>query len=739
MNFRVSGMSRFFLATVILLAPIGLCRQALASGDFGCSTTWRLVHHDYDGCSNMVLLSPANDTRVNLLLLIADLRLAKSGAALKAGATSAAPLFSWDELAFALGPQANKAAPGVGTAAAPSEPVPCPPTVPTDDPFTVALQADHGLQPQELDALLAARRKTQSGCAADAAASAIAGAEKVTKTPSAKAYALYLEGAAAFWRADYDKAAATFVSLANTQTPWARETATYMIGRALINSAQEGAFDEYGSFKKDWHADAKTVTAAEAALDKYLQQYPKGAYAQSARGLKRRGYWLAQDTARLEGEYAALLLLSPQERGMSDADLVQEIDNKIATPPDASDGGHDSVSENALMKATHDPLLLAMLDLLAMRTPEITGSNAGGHHSDPLAISELQRQKPYFAAQMPLYEYLLAVHAFYIENKPAEVLHMLPDAARQSSFSYVQFSRQVLRGMALEAVKDHNALSFWMQMLPGAKAASERPVLELAIALHEERAGEVRNVFASASPVHYPYLREVLLTNIADANLLRTESTNTGVSQRERDLALFTLLYKETAHGDAVNFLKDLALVPAKAPTKGEYMLDNSSVAYVAPGDTLQLSAIPLGIFLHDKTDTNIGCPGLRVSEQQLAQDADNPTAWLCVADFMRLNQSSFALGEAAPSADELGGTPPLYPGGPFVRMDTYTAVLANPKSSRNDKAYALYRAVNCYGPSGNNACGGKDVPQAQRKAWFTTLKRDYAGTRWANAQQIYW
>ena len=741
MNFRVSGMSRFSLAAVIFLGSIGLCKKALASGDFGCSPAWRLVHHNYDGCSNMVLLSPANDTRVNLLLLIADLRLAKSGSMLKAGATTPSdpPLFGWDDLAIALGPRVDKPTAGAGATAAMGEPGPCPPTLPSDDPFTVALRADHGLQPQERDALLAARRKTQSGCAADAAASAIAAAEKGTKTASAKAYALYLEGAAAFWRADYDKAAATFASLANTPTAWLRETATYMIARVLINRAQVGAFDEYGSFAKGWHADAKTVTAAEAALDKYLQQYPKGVYVQSARGLKRRGYWLEQDTAALEGEYAALLLLSPQERGISDADLVQEIDNKITTLPEASENGHDTASEDAMMKATHDPVLLAMLDLLAMRTPEITESNSGDHHGDPLQASELQRQKQYFAAQMPLYGYLLAVHAFYIENKPADVLRMLPDAARQSSFSYVQFSRQVLRGMALEAMKDHNALSFWMQMLPGAKAAGERPALELAIAYHEERAGEVRNVFAAASPVHYPYLREVLLTNIADADLLRTQAKNTGASPRERDLALFMLLYKETAHGDAANFLKDVALVPAKAPTEGEYRLDNSSVAYVAPGETLQLSAIPVGIFLHDKTDANIGCPGLKVSEQQLSQDADNPTARLCVADFMRLNRSVMPQTEATFPAEDLGGTPSLFPGGPFVRMDTYTAVLANPKSSKNDKAYALYRAVNCYGPSGNNACGGKDVSPAQRKTWFTTLKRDYAGTRWANAQQIYW
>jgi hypothetical protein len=374
-----------------------------------------------------------------------------------------------------------------------------------------------------------------------------------------------------------------------------------------------------------------------------------------------------------------------------------------------------------------------------MRTPESTGSNGGGRYHSPLSISELQRQKPSFAAQMPLYEYLLAAHAFYVENKPGDVLRMIPDAARQSSFSHVQFSRQMLRGMALEAVKDQNALPFWTQMLPGANAANERSVLELAIAYHEERAGEVRKVFSAASPVHYPYLREVLLANIADADLLRTQAKNTNAPQRERDLALFTLLYKETARNDAANFLKDLALVPANAPASGYYMLDNNTNIYVAPGEEQQLSTIPLGVFLHDKKDASFGCPGLLASEQQLSQDPDNPTARLCVAEFMRLNQSVMPQAETTTPADELGGTPSLFPGGKFVRMDTYTSVLVNPKSGRNDKAFALYRAVNCYGPSGNNACGGKDVPPAQRKAWFTTLKRDYAGTRWANAQKYFW
>ncbi len=742
MNFPAPRLKRFSLAILIFFASISLPKQAMASGDYGCSKIWRVVHHGYEGCSNVAFLSPSNDTRVNLLLMMADLRPAKPGPVPKKSTSihPVEPLFLWEQFAGTLGSQADKDAVRNGDMDAQKNPTSCPATLPPDDPFALALQADHELKPEERDVLLKARQQTQSGCAADASAGAVAGAEKATKTVSAKAYALYIEGATEFWRSDYDKAAATFSSLATAQPAWVRETAIYMIGRSLINRAQVGAFDEYGSFKKDWHADPKTVSGAEAALDKYLQQYPKGVYAQSARGLKRRGYWLAGDIARLQEEYGALLLLSPEQRNVSDIELVQEIDNKITTPPDTFGAPREGAQGDELFRSTQNPLLLAMLDLQAMRTPEkVRGSSESeGNHDDLVPIARLQQQKPYFAAQMPLYEYLLAAHAFYIENKPAEVLRMIPDAARQGSFSYVQFSRQMLRGMALEALKDHNALGFWMQMLPGAQAAYERPALELAIAYHEERAGEIRNVFAPASPVHYPYLREVLLAKVADADLLRTQAKNTNAPQHERDIALFTLLYKEVTRGNSGNFLKDLALVPPTAPTDGYFTLDDYPHSYFPP-DEYQPSPIPLGIFLHDKTNANFGCPGLRTSEEQLVKDADNPTARLCVADFVRLNQSVTYLESMTSSGDELGDTPSLFPGGIFVRMDTYMAVLANAKSSRNDKAYALFRAVNCYAPSGNNDCGGKDVPKAQRKAWFTTLKHDYADTRWANALQYYW
>jgi len=343
----------------------------------------------------------------------------------------------------------------------------------------------------------------------------------------------------------------------------------------------------------------------------------------------------------------------------------------------------------------------------------------------------LEAQKPYFARQAPLYEYLLASYAFYVEKKPADVLQLIPDAARERTFSYLQFSRQMLRGMALEAVKDHNALGFWMQMLPGATQAFQRPALELAIAYHHERAGSVSRVFDADSPVHYPYLREVLLVTVADAALLRKQAKDARAPQRERDIALFTLLYKEATRGHAADFLNDLPFVPPNAPQDG----------YFSVADTVDIekAPVPLGLFTNAKNNGEYGCPALRETQAQLLKESDNPKALLCLADFFLANGMTISNADMQPRPEDLGGTQSLFPGGPYVRMLAYQSVLANPRAGADDKAYALYRAVRCYAPSGYNGCGGKDVPLAQRKAWFLRLKNDYPSSRWARELKYYW
>ena len=79
------------------------------------------------------------------------------------------------------------------------------------------------------------------------------------------------------------------------------------------------------------------------------------------------------------------------------------------------------------------------------------------------------------------------------------------------------------------------------------------------------------------------------------------------------------------------------------------------------------------------------------------------------------------------------------FAGQPRTRSEIYPAIIADPKAGSPDKAYALYRAVMCYAPSGYNGCGGKDVPKSQRKAWYDQLKRDYPSSPWAKKLRYYW
>mgnify|MGYP006921777891 CR=1 FL=1 len=65
--------------------------------------------------------------------------------------------------------------------------------------------------------------------------------------------------------------------------------------------------------------------------------------------------------------------------------------------------------------------------------------------------------------------------------------------------------------------------------------------------------------------------------------------------------------------------------------------------------------------------------------------------------------------------------------------------MIANAKAPKTDKAYALFRAINCYAPAGYNSCGGEDVASAVRKAWFRQLKSGFADTQWGKSLQYYW
>jgi hypothetical protein len=708
---RKTAMFRNCALLIAVVMALAWHSPARASGDFECSPGLKLNHTAMSGCDNMVVLQPGNDTRVNLTLLMLDREHAapvrKPGEREPASPTA---FFEWGIFKDTMFPKPDQ--PEGDGSYADGEGSRCRSNATGAEAFEAAVNAASKVPSGERADLIAARKGLQPSCTgASGGAAAIADVVGRMKSSAGKAFAHYLQGARAFYDGDYDRAATEFAALHTSDQPWLKETARYMLGRVEVNRAQVNAFDEYGSRKEPSTIDAQIIARAEAGLRDYVRDYPKGLYAISARGLLRRVYWLSGNTAKLAAEYAALFALPPAERGLDDAALADEMDSKLL--PDLK------------LADTHDPILLAVLDLSRMRSGEY-GSDEGGS-ADPIAIAELEAQRPYFASNPALFEYLLAAHSYYVAKQPGAVMRLLPDAARQASFSHLQFSRQMLRGMALDAIKDRNARGFWLEMLGGTKQPFQRSALELALAMHDERTGALDRVFEAGSPVHDSLIRETLLTNVAGPALLRRQAKDAGVPQHEREVALFTLLYKEVSRGAYRDFLADQALVPAGAPTDGGYQ------------GLLTTEHPAVGVFRQATGTDAYDCPALKEVASQLAGNPRASKPRLCLAEFMRLNGFDDFMLDSQPPKDQLGGTTSLFPGPMFSRLELYKEIIADAAAPGPDKAYALYRAVNCYGPSGNNTCGGVEVPIAQRKAWFLRLKKDYATSYWAKDQRYYW
>ena len=135
----------------------------------------------------------------------------------------------------------------------------------------------------------------------------------------------------------------------------------------------------------------------------------------------------------------------------------------------------------------------------------------------------------------------------------------------------------------------------------------------------------------------------------------------------------------------------------------------------------------------------NKDCPTIRETATALAKDPKAGASLVCLAEFVRLNGLDDAPLDVPPGPDALGGAPSQFPGGGYSRQASYIALLAEPRLAPAVRAHVLYRAVQCYAPSGENHCTGKAVPLTQRKAWFHALKTDYPASHWAQELKYFW
>lgn len=675
---------RRFALLLLVLGAWAWPRAARASGDIACVPRQTLAERDVGGCDSRAILHPANDTRVNLLLLM---RAARAAAAPVPVGAPPPPLFDWAAYRTWLVKPVDPSESYVD-----GEGSRCRSNTDGRAAFGAAVRAARGLDAADRAALIAAREALAPDCEKAAALGL------PTTAAAARPWAEYLTAAAAFYAGDFAAAARGFGGLAGADEPWLAETARYMVARVELNLAQAQAFDEWGEpdFAK---VDRGALARAASGFEAYLKNYPAGRYAASVRGLQRRVWWLARDAGRLAATYGALMREDPATRGISDVDLAQEIDNKLRPL------GTEGVTE---------PLLLAVADLAALRDGTLTG--------EPLAA-----QRHAFAREPALYAFLRAAQAFYAAKRPAEVVQLIPAAAGDGALGSIALSGQVLRAQALDATRDPAARAIWLGLLPRAPGRLERAPAELGLALHDERAGALDALLAPGSPLTVPLFRETLLFTVADAAMLRRAAQAAG-PRHEREVALFILLYKELSRGFYAAFARDLALVPAGAST-GPIEWDG----------LLATERPPIGLFTQTRGLGDLGCPPLRVTAATLATNPRQPRALLCVADFFQANGFDGGAYDAQPVAAELGGTRSLFPGRPYERAAVYRAVLDDRAASVDDKAYALYRQIRCYAPGGSNSCGGADVPRATRRAWFLRLKQTYPQARWAQRADVWW
>ena len=695
--------------------------SAMASSDFGPGKTVALIQSDI--VNNLPFLQPWNDSRASLLLLLSDAGLARAHLPLAAAGQPAKkdPYAAQSPLDLDTFSAVYDDRPPVSPDATPTSTSPftdgqgdrCRSNAGASDSFAAAVKAGN-VPAAEQAVLIKARQALAAACGTGAKAAVTLPAGAI-RSAQGKDFATYLSAAGAFYAADFAAARPGFVAAGQSAQPWVREAAHYMVPRVDINSAQMNAFGEFGELTLK-SVDVKAVVNADTGFRNYLHDYPHGAYAVSARGLLRRAAWLGANNTRLADEFGKAF--DTPDRGVEAVDLAYEADNKLL--------GQAQPSE------IHEPRLLAVLDLMRMRRED--------HKPASLSRADLEAQRPVFAGQKELYDYLLAAYAFYDEDNPTEALKLLDHDTPAAHMTSVQFSEQMLKGLALEAThKGPAARTQWLALMPLAEPVLQRPAVELALAQNYERSGEVAAVFSANSPIRDPLYRETLLANSAAPDLLRQRVTAADAPVHEKNLALYDLLTKELTRGRYQAFLDDLRLMPANPSTTASY-----DKLGIGSDDAPALNDFN---WAGQTAADGFACPSVKVIATTLSKAPKDQRSLICLGEFMRVNNyDGFLRQDNAPPAAgtpapplQLSSTASQFPGIGISRLDVYKSIINDPKAAADVRAYALYRAVNCWAPAGINGCDSTDAPKSQRKQWYEQLKSQYRDTNWASSLKYYW
>jgi hypothetical protein len=336
-------------------------------------------------------------------------------------------------------------------------------------------------------------------------------ARAASERQEAKNYAKYVEGAKRFHAQAYEDALKIFTELRNNQGSlkerlsgllkeknysWVREASTYMIARCQLIMAQKN-WDGYSDPTKD--VDQSTLHSSDTSYQLYLKEYPQGLYANSARNIRRKIFYLSGNQAELDRELKNAMLkvfpISSDSKVPHNANLniVGEFENYFHGEIDTA---HDS------------PMVIAYV-WLGDKQLKI----------DDIKLLE-DREKDFFAYPN-LFRYLHAL-GLYRLGQYKEIITKIPE--QPLTKNTLSLSTQLLLSRALSQLgKTDEALTALEKM----HAISSENAVELEIAYLKLNSGYGLWLYTNQSPLKTEkILRSLAQFGLTDNELEKGMSSN---------------------------------------------------------------------------------------------------------------------------------------------------------------------------------------------------------------------
>jgi len=687
------------LSLVIYYSPI-----TYAGVEQFCEPNLAINDKNLNGCSNLPVLYPANDSQTNMTLLLSDL-----GLATIKPMTADANL--WDAVygmvpfdAANLSSLTQNKMPNQRKLLERNDTVfdeRCTSFDSGNQAFNTQVQNNKAIPNLEKQILISERKKMNQ-CGDKIELIVINPNWSITT----RQYASYLNASILFYNSNYSAATKIYTVLTAVEDTWLKETSQYMLIRTSLNSAYATSVDKYG----DVYLDNINQNLLKQFLDNinaYLKAYPNGQYVASARGFMRRGFWLSKRQDLLVNEIV-WQLKNPTSKfyNLEMSELPAEIDRRV----------FDSSAFN--VNNLKDPFFLAVYDLMHMR-------ESSSENYRPISWTQLNAQKELFKTQPELFQYLQATHLFFVQNKAQEAQNYLAKANAKNS-SYLQLSQTFLKGQILEKIgQPQNAEEYWRQQLAQAKDSYQRGLFETALSNHLAIKQNYSAFIGKKAQITQPNLQRNFITQIANTNSLQKIIQSDQSNMDQKQAAIYTLLSKSLVHQQFELFKQSYAFMPKNAMQYQGYNSDNEQLKNKPDFSNF--------IWNGANITPQLKCSNLETLVNQLAQTPKDPLLNVCLGEYFRSEQG-YSLQQLSYNEKQTSN----FSGKIFARGQIYQDLIKS--SSKSDlQAYVLYRVIQCYAPSGINDCGGNEVNKSVRKQWFDQIKTDYPNTSWAKSLKYYW